>query len=225
MTPSSRSTQHQYPSPSYARRRSVYRTRRTPILIGHQPENSTINKRTTSDNKDEYSLYKQSVFLKKQSSDDGEEGKQNSEGSPSAQARHAPLKEEASSVSAQVDYMSLFAKLAANTPSKSQADPSSEDEEDFSFPKRTARHTARTTPSPIYLRNSFAALTDVEEEQETTPILLQPTFKDRLPPIFIKTNHYQENLNKIKAEIDPDTRIQIQGPYLKIVTRNQTEYS
>ena len=33
-----------------------------PILIGKQAANSAIKKRATSDNKDEYSLYKQSVF-------------------------------------------------------------------------------------------------------------------------------------------------------------------
>ena len=33
-----------------------------PILIGQQSANSAINKRATSDNKDEYSLYKQSIF-------------------------------------------------------------------------------------------------------------------------------------------------------------------
>ena len=62
-TPSSWSTQHQCPSPRYSRRRSVYRTWRTPTLIGQQPANSAINKRATNDNKDEYSLYNQSVFL------------------------------------------------------------------------------------------------------------------------------------------------------------------
>ena len=37
--------------------------RRTAILIGQQPANSSINKGATNDNKDEYSLYKnQSIF-------------------------------------------------------------------------------------------------------------------------------------------------------------------
>ena len=46
-TPSSRSTQHQCPSPNYARHRSVYRMRRTLIMIGQQSANSAINKRAT----------------------------------------------------------------------------------------------------------------------------------------------------------------------------------
>ena len=108
---------------------------------------------------------------------------------------------------------------------ESQADPSSDEEEEFSFPKKTAKPTARTSTSPVDLRNSFAALTDNEEEQETTPALLEPTFKDRLPPIFIKITPSQEHLDIIKSLIYPETRIQIQGPCLKIVTKDQTEYS
>ena len=55
---------------------------------------------------------------------------------------------------------------------ETQADPSSDEEEEFSFPKKTAKPTARTTPSPVDIRNSFAALTDNEEEQEPTPLFL-----------------------------------------------------
>ena len=182
--------------------------------------------------------------LKKQSSDDGEEGRQTSEnaqGLPGTQARHATLEEEVCSKrETQAAFSSLFPEIiefAANsyieedlsrpgTPAESQADASCDEEEDFSFPKRTARHTVRTTPSPVDLRNSFSALTDNEEELENTPALLQPTFKDRLPPIFIKITPSQEHLDIIKSLIYPETRTQIKGPYLKIVskTRQNTPY-
>ena len=106
---------------------------------------------------------------------------------------------------------------------ESQPDPSSDEEEEFSLPKKTAKPAARSTPSPVDLRNSFAALTDDEEEQETTPALLEPTFKDRLPPIFIKITPSQALLDIIKSLIHSETRIQIQGPYLKIVTKDHQE--
>ena len=117
--------------------------------------------------------------LKKQSCDDGGEGRQssvNTEDLPGSQARHATLEEEARSGSSlAIDYMTLLAKLSVHqstihedpsrpgTPSESQEDPSSDEEEEFSFPKRTAKTTARTSPSPVDLRNSFSALTDNEE--------------------------------------------------------------
>ena len=168
--------------------------------------------------------------LKKQSCDDGEEGTQsseNAEGSSGAQelppGRVVNMSRE--------EFLSIFTLpppeedlSRPSTPAESQADPSSEDE-DFSFPKRTAKRTDQNTPSPVDLRNSFSALTDVEEEQENTPALLQPINKDKMPPIFLKLTPSQEHLDVIKSHIYPDTRIQIQGPYLKILTKDMTEYA
>ena len=176
--------------------------------------------------------------LKKLSCEDGAVGGQSSEiteGLPGSQARHATLEEENRSETVPpVDYMSFFAKLAADrasnlqsrpdTPSEAQADSSSDEEEEFSFPKRTARTSTRTSPSPVDLRNSFSALTDNEEEQENTPALLQPTYKDKMPPIFLKLTPSQEHLDVIKSIIYPDTRIHLQGPYLKIHPKDQIQY-
>ena len=110
--------------------------------------------------------------LKNQASGDGEEERQqNSEGFPNASARHAPLEEEPRSERSQIDFMAHFsnlaAKLASQTPlhenpsllarlppescqspsrpgtsSESLADPSSEDEHDFSSQKEQ--------PSPLF---------------------------------------------------------------------------
>ena len=46
-----------------------------------------------------------------------------------------------------------------------------------------------------------------------------------MQPIFLKLTPSQEHLDVIKSLIYPDTRIQIQGPYLKILTKDQTEYA
>ena len=176
--------------------------------------------------------------LKKLSCEEGQSSG-NSEGLPGSLARHATLKEEdRSEIIPAVDYMTLLAKLSVHqasihedssrpgTPSEFQEYTSSnEEEEEFSFPKRSAKTSARTSPTPVDLRNSFSALTDNEEEQENTHALLQPTYKDKMPPIFLKLTPSQEHLDAIKSLIHPDTRIQIQGPYLKILTKDQTEYA
>ena len=173
--------------------------------------------------------------LKKQTCDDGAAGGQSSEtteGLPGSQARHATLEEEdRSEIIPSIDYTSFFSNLTIpanqsrpDTPSEAQADPPSDKEGEFTFPKRTAKTSARTTPSPVDLRNSFSALTDNEEEQENTPALLQPTYKDKMPPIFLKLTPSQEHLDVIKSIIYPDTRILLQGPYLKIHPKDRTEY-
>ena len=166
---------------------------------------------------------------KKQSCDDGEGEAQSSENAEGSSATQALPTSRIVKISRE-EFLRLYTQpdpeedpSRPSTPAESQADPSSEDE-DFSFPKRTEKPTDRNTPSLIGLRNSFMALTDAEEEQENTPALLQPTFKDRLPPIFLKITPSQEHLDIIKTQIYPDTRIQLQGPYLKIVTKDQTEY-
>ena len=136
---------------------------------------------------------------KKLSCEDAEDGKQgtkNAKGFSDSWARQTALEEEMvrseHTATDDVDFMQKFAQLAdryshqaqsrPSTPSESEADPSSDEEsqpdpssdeeEEFSLPKKTVKPTARSTPSPVDLRHSFAALTDNEEEQETTPALL-----------------------------------------------------
>ena len=136
--------------------------------------------------------------LKKQASEDGAVGGQSSEtseGLPGSQAKHATLqKGNRSEPISYTDYENLFYSLTAdmnlnsrpNTPSELQPDPSSEDEE-FSFPKRTAKTSAPISPTPVDLRNSFSALSDnEEEEQDDAHATIRPTYKDKMPPIFLK---------------------------------------
>ena len=170
--------------------------------------------------------------LQKKTGEDGAVGGQSSEtseGQSDSQARHATLEEEdRSEPKPSPDYMHLFSRLSAqlaSSTSEPQPEPSSDKDEEFSLPKRTAKATAKTTPTLVDLRNSFSALTDNEEEQESTPALLQPTYKDKMPPIFLKLTPSQEYLDEIKSLIHATTRIQIQGPYLKILTKDKTEYA
>ena len=170
--------------------------------------------------------------LQKKTGEEGAVGglsSETSEDQPDSQARHASLQEEDRSESKPTpDYMHLFSRLSAqlaSSTSEPQPEPSSAEDEEFSLPKRTAKATARTTPTPVDLRNSFEALTDNEEEQEPTPALLQPTYRDKMPPIFLKLTPSQEYLDEIKSLIHASTRIQIQGPYLKILTKDKTEYA
>ena len=135
--------------------------------------------------------------------------------------------------------MSLFTKISAeqaslqdsflqsrpDTPSEAQEHPSSDEEAEFSFPKRTAKTSARTSPAPVDLRNSFSALSDNEEEEQDDAPAFRLTYKDKMPPIFFKHTPSQEHLDTIKSIIHPDTRIHLQGPYLKIHPKDGLEYA
>ena len=175
--------------------------------------------------------------LKKQSSEDGAVGGQSSEtseGLPGSQARHTTLKDERRvKIIPAAEYSKILSQISAelalqsrsNSPSDHRSDLSSDEEENFSFPKRTAKTSAPTSPTPVDLRNSFSALTDDEEEQENTPALPRRIYKDKMPPIFFKLTPCQENLDVIKSIIDPDTHIHLQGPYLKIHPKDGLEYA
>ena len=209
-------------------------------------EPTTSKRRTSSKNLSFEMTRSTRSQQKKQASKDGAVGGQSSEsteGLPGSQARHATLEEGNRSDHIQsIDYMSLFTKLAAEqaaasikasllqstpgTPSEAQDHSSSEDDSDFSFPKRTARlqTSSRSSPAPVDLRNSFSALSDNEEEEqdEAAPRL---TYKDKMPPVFLKLTPSQEHLDIVKSIIHADTRIHLQGPYLKIHPKDGLEYA